>query len=324
MIQKDYSTLLQIFENHLSTHQLNGSPNSLYEPIRYINNIGGKRIRPVLVLMAYNLWFDDVSPALPAALAMEYFHNFTLMHDDIMDESEMRRGKPSVHKQYGMNAAILSGDAMLIKAFDYLIDLELTYRLGSSVSLLLAKTSLQICEGQQMDMDFETSASPTEPEYLEMIRKKTACLIGASLRIGSMLAGVPAEVGDKLYSCGENLGLAFQIQDDILDVFGDSRLTGKKTGGDILRGKKNFLYVRVYNSLSEKEKTSFIEDYARASTESNIDDVLETYKSMKIEDYAQGMQQYYFEQAMKCISNLPSVDTSILKNFALQLMSRDH
>lgn len=324
MIQKDYLDLVRIFEKYLSDQTIRGNPDSLYEPVRYMNSLGGKRIRPVFLLMTYNLWFDDVSPALQAAMAIEYFHNFTLMHDDIMDEALLRRGQESVHVKYGRNSAILSGDAMLIKSFDYLIDLENKYRLGTSVSRTLANASLEICEGQQMDMDFETRTSPTEGEYLEMIRKKTACLIGASMRIGSMLAGATAEVGDKLYSCGENLGLAFQIKDDILDVFGDSKLTGKQTGGDILRGKKNFLYVRVYNALSEQEKTGFIEDYARASTEINFDDVLETYRSMKIEDYAQGLQQYYFEQAMKCIMNLSSLDTSSLKNFATQLMLRDH
>jgi len=324
MIQKDYLDLVRIFEKYLSDQTIQGSPDSLYEPVRYINSLGGKRIRPVFLLMTYNLWFDDVSPALQAAMAIEYFHNFTLMHDDIMDEALLRRGQESVHIKYGRNSAILSGDAMLIKSFDYLIDVENKYRLGSSISRTLAKASLEICEGQQMDMDFETRTSPTESEYLEMIRKKTACLIGASMRIGSMLAGATSEVGDKLYSCGENLGLAFQIKDDILDVFGDPELTGKQTGGDILRGKKNFLYVRTYNALSEQEKTGFVENYARASTETKIDPIIETYRSMKIEEYAQGLQQFYFEQAMKCISNMPSLNTSILKDFATQLISRDH
>lgn len=324
MVQKDYSTLLQIFENYLSSHQLNGSPNTLYEPISYINSLGGKRIRPVLLLMSYNLWFDDVSPALQAALAIEYFHNFTLMHDDIMDESEMRRGKPSVHIHYGKNAAILSGDAMLIKAFDYLIDLENNYRLGSSISQVLSKTSLEICEGQQTDMDFETRTSPTEEEYIEMIRKKTACLLGACMRIGAMLAGASKETANKLYAYGENLGLAFQIKDDILDVFGDPELTGKEKGGDILRGKKNFLYVRAYNNLSESGKVDFIEMYARASGENQIDTVLETYKSMEMEEYAQQMQQHYFDQAMNCIRNISGVDTSSLRSFSHELMGRNH
>ena len=246
------------------------------------------------------------------------------MHDDIMDKSELRRGKPSVHKQYGRNAAILSGDAMLIKAFDFLIDLEIKYRLGYSISQLLARTSLVICEGQQTDMDFENRTSPTEEEYIEMIRKKTACLLGACLQMGAMLAGASKETADKLYACGENLGLAFQIKDDLLDTFGDTNVTGKRTGGDIFRGKKNFLYIRAYNSLSEQEKTGFIKDYARASAETNIDTIISTYRSKKIEEYAQGVQQFYFEQAMKSISNLPSLETSTLKDFATQLMWRDH
>ena len=299
MMQKKYADLVQIFEDYLASHQLNGSPATLYEPVRYINSLGGKRIRPVLLLMSYNLWFDDVSPALQAAMAIEYFHNFTLMHDDIMDESELRRGKESVHVRFGKNSAILSGDAMLIKAFDYLIDLENKYRLGTSISQVLAKTSLEICEGQQMDIDFETRTSPSAEEYLEMIRKKTACLLGACMRMGAILAGATSETGDKLYSCGENLGLAFQI-------------------------KKNFLYVQAYNNLPESGKVAFIEQYARASEENQIDTVLEAYKEMNIEENARQMQQHYFDMAMNCIANLPNVDTSNLRTFATDLMKRDH
>src|SRR5687768_16212773 len=253
MMTHDYAGLLKIFESYLAENKPKGSPASLYDPILYINNLGGKRIRPVMLLMSYNLWFGYLTPALQAALAVEYFHNFTLMHDDIMDEALLRRGQETVHTRFGRNAAILSGDAMLIKSFEYLIDCDNKYRLGSSLAQVMSKISLEICEGQQMDMDFETNPMPSEADYLEMIRKKTACLLGACLRLGSMLAGAPTETCDKLYSCGENLGLAFQIKDDLLDVFGDPDHTGKQQAGDILRGKKNFLYVKTINALNESE-----------------------------------------------------------------------
>ena len=321
---QDYSALLKTFEVYLVNNRPNGSPDSLYSPVRYINELGGKRIRPVLLLMAYNLWFEDVTPALQAAMAVEYFHNFTLMHDDIMDEAHLRRGKESVHVKYGTNAAILSGDAMLIKSFEYLIDLENKYRLGSSISQVMAKTALEICEGQQMDMDFESGTAISEEEYLEMIRKKTAALIGSCLRIGSMLAGASTEVSDKLYACGEYLGIAFQIKDDLLDTFGDPNLTGKQLGADILRGKKNFSYVRTLNSLSEAGKMDFMEKYAHASLESEMAPVLEIYQSLKIDEVSKKIQSEYFDKAVNCLSNIPFVDTSMLKSFATELMSRDH
>jgi geranylgeranyl diphosphate synthase type II len=242
--------LMENFESYLSSHQPYGNPDTLYEPIRYINHLGGKRIRPVLVLMAYNLWHEDVTPAMPAAMAVEYFHNFSLMHDDIMDEAPLRRGNDTVHKRFGRNAAILSGDAMLIQCFDLLLKAGQPYNNGATLCSLMTKVAVEICEGQQMDMDFELMDSPLESDYLEMIRKKTACLIGVSLQIGATLAGANSTQSDTLYKFGELIGLGFQVQDDYLDVFGDANLTGKQQGGDILRGKKNFLYVHQYNAMS--------------------------------------------------------------------------
>ena len=319
-----YQHLAGIFEAYLAEHQPRGTPDSLYEPMRYINNLGGKRIRPVLVLMAYNLWHPDVAPALPAALAIEYFHNFSLMHDDIMDEAPLRRGKESVHTHFDRNAAILAGDSLLIKSFELLIDLEQRYRLGSSVALVMAKTSLEICEGQQMDIDFETRTSPSEDEYVEMIRKKTACLLGACLRIGSMIAGAHSDVSNSLYAYGENLGLAFQIKDDTLDVFGDPELTGKQKGGDILQGKKNFLYVCALNTLPESDKENFINSYSNVTSDQGISKVIELYRSMGIEDYAREKQKHYFERAMSSLHNIKGVDTSMLKSFAEELVKREH
>lgn len=323
MSQHDYPHLVRLLELYLQDHQPGGHPQSLYEPITYINALGGKRIRPVLLLMAYNLWFDDVSPALPAAQAVEYFHNFSLMHDDIMDEAELRRGQESVHTKFGRNAAILSGDALLIKSFDILIDLENRYKLSSSISRVMSKVSLEICEGQQMDMDFEKIMAPTEDEYLEMIRKKTACLVGASLRMGAYLAGSSVDIADKLYAFGENIGLAFQIHDDMLDTFGETSVTGKQQGGDILRGKKNFLYTRSVNALNENERSNFIAAYDLAAKDGNINPVLEIYDSIEVRKYASALENQYYTASLHCLKDIQQ-DTSMLINFAASLMERNY
>src|SRR5688500_15767811 len=195
----NYDTLVNLFESYLKEQIITDQPTSLYEPVKYINDIGGKRIRPVLLLMTYNMWFHDITPALRPALAIEYFHNFTLMHDDIMDEAALRRGHESVHTRFGSNAAILSGDAMLIKCFEYLIDFELNHRLPTSITQVMAKIAIEICEGQQMDMDFEKRDDVSVDDYIEMIRKKTACLLGACMRIGSMLGSETKEIAQRMY-----------------------------------------------------------------------------------------------------------------------------
>jgi geranylgeranyl diphosphate synthase, type II len=324
MSQSDYPALLEKFESYLASHQPYGSPDSLYEPIRYINELGGKRIRPVLLLMAYNLWHEDVTPALPAALAVEYFHNFSLMHDDIMDEAPLRRGKTAVHKRFGMNTAILSGDAMLIRCFDLLLEAGKQKDLGAELCSLMCKVSLEICEGQQMDMDFESLITPTEPEYLEMIRKKTACLLGISLRMGAVLAGADLKDAISLYHFGEKLGLGFQIQDDFLDVFGDAYLTGKQKGGDILRGKKNFLYVHMYGTLSPVRQSEFAGEYQKAGREQDPSGILHLYQEKNIDQYTRDMQAGFFNKGMNELTALEMPGTFMLKTLVSQLMIRDH
>ena len=321
MHQHDFYSLVTIFENYLNEHPPKGEPDTLYQPIHYINSLGGKRIRPVLLLMAYNIWHDNVTPALPAALAIEYFHNFTLMHDDIMDEAPLRRGKESVHLHFSKNAAILSGDAMLIKSFDLLIDLENRNKLGNSIAMVLAKTAIEICEGQQMDIDFEKLTAPTEAEYLEMIRKKTACLIGCSLRIGALLAGASNEEANSLYSFGENIGLAFQIQDDMLDTFGETEVTGKQQGGDILRGKKNFPYVYAYNNMNESEKQEFMRMYDEVALTKDVRKVTDRYHNLEIQKYVDKVSREYFEKAIECL-NVVAKNGSELRKFAEEIMGR--
>ena len=323
MHRQDYTSLLRTFEDYLAAHQPYGSPDSLYEPIRYINELGGKRIRPVLLLMAYNLYQEDVTPALPAAMAVEYFHNFSLMHDDIMDEAPLRRGKETVHHKFNRNAAILSGDAMLIRCFELLLQAGERSGVGAQLNILMCKASLEICEGQQMDMDFEKIESPTETEYIEMIRKKTACLFGVCMQLGAVLAGADEKDAQALYAFGEKMGLGFQVQDDYLDVFGDPSFTGKQKGGDILQGKKNFLYVHTHTTLSPPEQITFSRISQQAMQEQSIDAVLQYYELRKVDRYVRQKQNEYVEGAMVGLAELKSVDVSALKEFMELLLDRN-
>lgn len=311
----------QLFESYLHSQQPSGNPDTLYSPIRYINDLGGKRIRPILLLMAYKMWHEDVAPALPAALAIEYFHNFTLMHDDIMDEAPLRRGQESVHKHFDRNSAILSGDAMLIKSFELLFLTEHQLKPASSVTMLMAKTAIEICEGQQMDIDFEKLTAPSQSDYMEMIRKKTACLIGCSLRIGSLLAGATNKDAENLYSFGENIGLAFQIQDDMLDTFGETEITGKQKGGDILRGKKNFPYVYAYSNMTESEKLEFVRMYDEVALTKDVMRVIDKYHSLEIQKYMYMVCREYFEKATESLNGVAN-SGSELRNFAKEMMRR--
>ena len=324
MTQYDYITLTDKFESYLSSHQPYGSPDTLYEPIRYINELGGKRIRPVLLLMAYNLWHDDITPALPAAMAVEYFHNFSLMHDDIMDEAPLRRGKKTVHMLYGRNNAILSGDALLIRCFDLLLEAGKQKDIGAELCSMMTRVSLEICEGQQLDMDFEKMASPAEEQYLDMIRRKTACLLGTSLKLGAVLAGANHAEVEALNQFGERMGMGFQIQDDYLDVFGDDKLTGKQKGGDILRGKKNFLFVHSFNTLSPPDQQTFLRAYAKAAEDQDPTDILGWYEKRKVGRYTQKIQASFFDKGLSDLDALDHLDTTQLKKLAASLITRDH
>ncbi len=322
MKQYNSQALLQLFEEYLVQQQPYGAPDTLYAPVRYINHIGGKRIRPVLVLMTYHLWHEDVTPALPAALAVEYFHNFSLMHDDIMDEAPLRRGHESVYQKFGRNAAILSGDAMLISSFQLLLQAGEATNSGATLIELMGNIAIQICEGQQMDMDFEIRDSIQESEYIEMIRCKTACLIGLSLQLGALLAGASSTESDAMYTYGENLGLAFQIQDDYLDVFGDTKLTGKQEGGDILRGKKNFLYVHTLNKLSTDQQIQFIEQYRQAGITHDPSSIITFYQQYDVDDYVKEMESDYYAKAMSELEKITSINTDAIRAIATSLINR--
>ena len=224
----------------------------LYRPIDYVLSMGGKHLRPSLMLMACNIFSEDIAPAIKPAIGIEIFHNFTLLHDDIMDKADSRRGKPTVHKKWEENVAILSGDAMLIKAYQYISTCP-EKRL-SKILEVFSQTAIEVCEGQQYDMDFEKESLVTEEMYLKMIRLKTAVLLGASLKIGAIIGGANQHEANCLYDFGINIGIAFQLKDDLLDVYGNSKKFGKTIGGDITCNKKTFLLIRTINKANEKEK----------------------------------------------------------------------
>ena len=243
----------EFLADYLQSQYESKEPKNLYEPIHYILDLGGKRIRPVLTLMAAEIFDADYKKALPAALAVEVFHNFSLVHDDIMDDAPLRRGKETVHEKWDLNTGILSGDAMLILAYQYFEQYEPS--VFRDLAKLFSKTALEVCEGQQWDVDFEKRNDVTIPEYLKMIQYKTAVLVAAAMKMGAIIAETTVENADLIYDFGLNLGLAFQLQDDYLDAFGNPETFGKQVGGDIIENKKTYLYLKAMAFSSEKEAT---------------------------------------------------------------------
>ena len=249
------SGLQQLIVNELAKETViikETTPLNLYEPIAYTLDMGGKRLRPVMVLLACQAFGGEIEKAIPVALAVEIFHNFTLLHDDIMDHADVRRNQPAVHKRYNENVAILSGDAMSIMAYRYLTKTETPFI--QKLVQLFSKTAMEICEGQQYDMDFEDTLDVSMDDYLEMIRLKTAVLIACSLKMGAIVAGAPAKDAEHFYNFGINLGIAFQLQDDLLDVFADKEKFGKKIGGDIIANKKTFLLLKTLELANNSQK----------------------------------------------------------------------
>ncbi|MNE23419.1 (2E,6E)-farnesyl diphosphate synthase [compost metagenome] len=246
----DISQYQDFFINYLQNQNIHKEPANLYEPIEYILGLGGKRIRPVLTLMAAEVFDTDYSIALPAAMAVEVFHNFSLVHDDIMDDAPLRRGQITVHEKWDLNTGILSGDAMLILAYQYFEQYDaIVFR---NLAKLFSKTALEVCEGQQWDVDFEDRKDVTIPQYLKMIEYKTAVLVAAAMKMGAIVAKTSEKEADLIYDFGLNLGLAFQLQDDYLDAFGDPETFGKQVGGDIIENKKTYLYLKALEFSSDE------------------------------------------------------------------------
>ncbi|MCY1721121.1 polyprenyl synthetase family protein [Prolixibacteraceae bacterium Z1-6] len=309
-----------------SKQLLEQNPVELYEPISYSLEMGGKRLRPVLLLLAYNLFSEDVIPAVPAALAIEVFHNFTLLHDDIMDKADVRRNRQTVHVKFSENSAILSGDAMAFQSYKYLVECK-SKRLVEALELF-TKTAIEVCEGQQFDMDFENRMDVTVDEYLEMIRLKTAVLLACSLKAGAVLANASAEVANQLYEFGINLGLSFQLQDDLLDTFGDQKTFGKKIGGDILANKKTFLLINALENASEAQNTELLNWIEKSvfHPDEKIEAVTGIYKQLGIKQLAEEKVDFYFKKAVACLEavQLEDVIKQPLRELANKMLIRRH
>jgi geranylgeranyl diphosphate synthase type II len=301
-------------------------PTGLYQPIDYVLSLGGKRIRPVLTLLACKLFSDDEKQALSTALAVEVFHNFTLLHDDVMDRADTRRGKPTVHKKWNDNTAILSGDAMLIKAYQLLQQAP-----ADKLPILLdlfSKTAIEVCEGQQYDVDFENDLAVTLPQYIEMIRLKTAVLLAAALKMGAIIGGASQQDADALYHYGINLGLAFQLRDDYLDSFGDPAVFGKKIGGDICCNKKTFLMITALQTASEEQRKELLQWIGCTDAtchEQKIKAVLNIYQNLQIDIRCEEAIRAYFEKSVGSLKDVQLSDNKkyILIKFANDLMGRN-
>ena len=297
-------------------------PKNLYQPIEYSMSVGGKRIRPVLCLMACNMFSDSISEAIKPAIGIEVFHNFTLLHDDIMDKAEVRRNQPTVHKKWDENTAILSGDAMMIEAYQYFLDLE-PHVLSKSLKVF-NPTALEVCEGQQYDMDFESRLDVQEVEYIEMIRLKTAVLLAGALKIGAIIGGADYKDTEKIYDFGINMGIAFQLQDDFLDTFGDEETFGKRIGGDIIENKKTFLLINALEKSPQRIK-SLLNNTTLSETE-KINQVSEVYKDLEIDKLCQNKIEAYYQKALKLLTEISVGDEKkvLLLTFLNKLEKRIH
>lgn len=300
-------------------------PGTLFDPARYILSIGGKRLRPLLTLMAADLFGKEADAVLSPALAIEIFHNFSLLHDDLMDKADMRRGNPTVHKKWNANSAILSGDAMVIEAYQYIAKVPAQFL--PEVLELFSAAAMQICKGQQYDMDFEMRMDVSEAEYIEMIRLKTAVLIGCALKIGAVIAGAAPHDADYLYEYGINIGLAFQLKDDLLDVYGDPKTFGKKIGGDILCNKKTFLLIKALKH-SDKTQRNALKHWLSVTdfdSETKIAFVKNVYDELNLRIITGNLIEKYYLASLDCLSaiNVPDDRKKDLIDLSENLMYRE-
>lgn len=300
--------LLQSFNEALENENFSREPRELYEPINYILELGGKRIRPIMLLMTVDMYGGDIKKAMPAALGLEIFHNFSLVHDDIMDRAPLRRGKPTVHNKWNANTAILSGDTMLVKAYEQF--LKLPEPLIKPALEVFNLTATGVCEGQQYDMNFEARTDVSIAEYLEMIRLKTAVLIGAAFRLGSLIAGASSEDQQLLYDFGINTGLLFQLRDDLLDTYGDSGIFGKKLYGDIAANKKTYLYLKAIECTSGEDRIRLKGFYTDPSIdpEVKIKEVLRYFEEAEVKRLTEEKIAEYYSLARKSFVALGVTD----------------
>ncbi|MGN0068758.1 MAG: polyprenyl synthetase family protein [Prevotella sp.] len=318
--------ILDMVNTHIDHLPYDRKPESLYEPIRYVLSIGGKRMRPVLMLMGYNLFKEDPESILPTACGLETYHNYTLLHDDLMDNADLRRGNPTVHRKWNANTAILSGDSMLVLAFQRIA--QCRPEKLCQVLDLFTETALEIGEGQQYDMDFEHRKDVREEEYIEMIRLKTSVLLACALKMGAILANADAQDADRLYRFGELIGLAFQLQDDYLDVYGNTEVFGKAIGGDIVSNKKTFMLINALNraqGTQQKELEKWLECTTFDAAE-KVKAVTDIYNDLKIGKMAKDKMAGYYEEALAVLKEV-GVDEQRKKEllaYAGQLMQRNH
>ena len=312
------------FLSYLESKEWVREPKNLYEPIDYILQLGGKRMRPILTLMAADILSGEFKKALPAALAVEVFHNFTLVHDDIMDDAPLRRGKETVHEKWDTSTGILSGDAMLILAYQYFENYE--PEVFQKLAKLFSKTALEVCDGQQLDVDFETRKNVSIDEYMNMIRLKTSVLVAAALKMGAIVAKTNDENADLIYDFGLNLGLAFQLQDDYLDTFGDPETFGKQVGGDIIENKKTFLYLKALE-VADKETAKKLKYFYKRKRKDNTIKVTEVTRIFQIFDIPLLISEEIKSYTQKAFDTLDKMSISQenkdkLKNFGTWLMNR--
>ncbi|MFH6991998.1 polyprenyl synthetase family protein [Flavobacterium sp. FlaQc-48] len=320
----DISQYQDFFITYLEKQSINREPKNLYDPIVYILGLGGKRMRPVLTLMASEVFDTDYKVALPAAMAVEVFHNFSLVHDDIMDDAPLRRGQETVHEKWDLNTGILSGDAMLILAYQYFEQYDpIVFR---DLAKLFSKTALEVCEGQQWDVDFEKRNDVTIPEYLKMIEYKTAVLVAAAMKMGAIVAKTSEKEGDLIYDFGLNLGLAFQLQDDYLDAFGDPETFGKQVGGDIIENKKTYLYLKA-REFSSAEKATELEQLFSLQLEDNTNKIATAKTIFNDSGASKATQEAIEMYTFRAFETLEKMDINaekkdILRTFGENLMGR--
>ncbi|MBP3510805.1 MAG: polyprenyl synthetase family protein [Prevotella sp.] len=317
--------ILDLVNSFIDSLPYDRKPSTLYEPIRYVLSLGGKRIRPVLMLLAYNLYKEDVERILMPACAIETYHNYTLLHDDLMDNADVRRGQPTVHRKWNPNTAILSGDSMLVVAYQRMAMCDAD-KLGRVLGLF-TETALEIGEGQQYDMDFETRDDVTEDEYIEMIRLKTSVLLACAVKIGAILADAPAEDADNLYRFGERMGLAFQLQDDLLDVYGDPAVFGKAIGGDITSNKKTYMLINAMQRADSRQRAE-LERWIGAKTfdrAEKIAAVTAIYDELGIRSLCEEKIESYFRESEEYLARVgvPDSRKACLREFTANMMRRE-
>ena len=318
---KSIQELSKLISDELERIEYPKNPSSLYEPIDYILGLGGKRMRPILVLMAHQLFDKNIEKAISPALAIEVFHNFSLLHDDIMDNAPLRRGQKTVHEKWNSNVAILSGDTMLVQAYQLMAEVDNT--IVKQVLAVFSKAAIEVCEGQQRDMDFETQSDVNLADYLKMIEYKTAVLLGAALQIGGITAGASKEEQNHLYAFGRDLGIAFQLKDDLLDAFGDAETFGKQVGGDIMANKKTYLYLKAL-ALADGTQRQNLEQYfsTNDTSELKVDGVRAIFSNLEIPDLTTNLIREYHSRAMENLAAIDSEHKEPLFAFSALLMDR--